>query len=83
MDIFGRLWAVDRLQRLGISRFFKLEIEDCLSHVHRFWSDKGVFSGRNSVFCDIDDTSMGVRLLRMHGYDINPSMYINQNSLYI
>ncbi|KAL8536944.1 hypothetical protein ACS0TY_012219 [Phlomoides rotata] len=74
VDIFGRLWAVDRLQRLGICRFFELEIGDCLSHVHRFWSEKGVFSGRESVFCDIDDTSMGVRLLRMHGYDVDPSM---------
>ncbi|KAL8536934.1 hypothetical protein ACS0TY_012210 [Phlomoides rotata] len=72
VDIFGRLWAVDRLQRLGICRFFESEIGDCLSHVHRFWSEKGVFSGRESVFCDIDDTSMGVRLLRMHGYDVNP-----------
>nr|UVE15961.1 nomal-copalyl diphosphate synthase [Leonurus japonicus] len=78
VDIFGRLWAVDRLQRLGISRFFESEIGDFLSHVHRFWSDKaGVFSGRESVFCDIDDTSMGLRLLRMHGYHVDPHVLVN------
>nr|A0A075FA51.1 RecName: Full=(+)-copalyl diphosphate synthase 3, chloroplastic; Short=MvCPS3; Flags: Precursor [Marrubium vulgare]AIE77092.1 (+)-copalyl diphosphate synthase [Marrubium vulgare] len=78
VDIFGRLWAVDRLQRLGISRFFESEIAEFLSHVHRFWSDEaGVFSGRESVFCDIDDTSMGLRLLRMHGYHVDPNVLKN------
>nr|QMW69083.1 terpene synthase 6 [Callicarpa americana] len=77
VDIFGRLWAVDRLQRLGISRYFESEIADCLSHIHRFWTEKGVFSGRESEFCDIDDTSMGFRLLRMHGYDVDPNVLRN------
>nr|WEQ50541.1 CPS1 [Salvia officinalis] len=77
VDVFGRLWAVDRLQRLGISRFFESEIAECLSHIHKFWTDKGVFSGRESEFCDIDDTSMGVRLMRMHGYDVDPNVLRN------
>ncbi|KAL0312160.1 UNVERIFIED_CONTAM: Peregrinol diphosphate synthase TPS1, chloroplastic [Sesamum radiatum] len=77
VDIFARLWAVDRLQRLGISRFFQSEIKDCLSHVYRFWSEKGVFSGRYSEFSDIDDTSMGFRLLRLHGYDVDPNVLSN------
>nr|B8PQ84.1 RecName: Full=Copalyl diphosphate synthase CPS1, chloroplastic; Short=Copalyl diphosphate synthase 1; Short=SmCPS; Short=SmCPS1; Flags: Precursor [Salvia miltiorrhiza]ABV57835.1 copalyl diphosphate synthase [Salvia miltiorrhiza] len=77
VDVFGRLWAIDRLQRLGISRFFEPEIADCLSHIHKFWTDKGVFSGRESEFCDIDDTSMGMRLMRMHGYDVDPNVLRN------
>ncbi|XP_042004603.1 copalyl diphosphate synthase CPS1, chloroplastic-like [Salvia splendens] len=77
VDVFGRLWAIDRLQRLGISRFFESEIAECLSHIHKFWTDKGVFSGRESEFCDVDDTSMGVRLLRMHGYDVDPNVLRN------
>ncbi|KAG6387900.1 hypothetical protein SASPL_153095 [Salvia splendens] len=77
VDVFGRLWAIDRLQRLGISRFFEPEIAECLSHIHKFWTDKGVFSGRESEFCDVDDTSMGVRLLRMHGYDVDPNVLRN------
>ncbi|KAL7153191.1 hypothetical protein ABFS83_04G149800 [Erythranthe nasuta] len=77
VDIFARLWAVDRLQRLGVSRFFESEISDCLSYIYRFWTDNGVFSGRESEFCDIDDTSMGFRLLRLHGYDVNPNVFRN------
>ncbi|KAL8053437.1 hypothetical protein ABFX02_05G070900 [Erythranthe guttata] len=77
VDIFARLWAVDRLQRLGVSRFFESEISNCLSYIYRFWTDKGVFSGRESEFCDIDDTSMGFRLLRLHGYDVHPKVFRN------
>ncbi|KAL3846297.1 hypothetical protein ACJIZ3_003700 [Penstemon smallii] len=73
-DIFARLWAVDRLQRLGISRYFESEIEDCLSYVHRFWTEKGVWSARDTGFSDIDDTSMGFRLLRLHGYNVDPNV---------
>jgi hypothetical protein len=35
MEMFGRLWAVDRLERLGISGYFKSEIEDYLDYVYR------------------------------------------------
>ncbi|EYU22012.1 hypothetical protein MIMGU_mgv1a024560mg, partial [Erythranthe guttata] len=36
VDIYARLWAVDRLERLGISRFFEPEIKNCLDHVYRY-----------------------------------------------
>ncbi|KAL1552550.1 Gly-Xaa carboxypeptidase [Salvia divinorum] len=74
VDIFARLWAVDRLQRLGISHFFHQEIKWLLDHVKSVWAETGVFSGRYSQFCDIDDTSMGVRLLKMHGYNVDPNV---------
>ncbi|EPS59783.1 copalyl diphosphate synthase, partial [Genlisea aurea] len=77
VDVFGRLWAVDRLQRLGISRFFESEISELLRHIYTCWSNKGVFSGRDSEFVDIDDTSMGFRLLRQHGYDVDPVVFMN------
>ncbi|XP_057799339.1 copalyl diphosphate synthase 2, chloroplastic-like [Salvia miltiorrhiza] len=73
VDVFARLWAVDRLQRLGISRFFQQEIKYFLDHVNSVWTENGVFSGRDSQFCDIDDTSMGIRLLKMHGYNVDPN----------
>ncbi|CAI9784774.1 unnamed protein product [Fraxinus pennsylvanica] len=75
VDLFPRLWAVDRLQRLGISRFFESQITDLLSYVYRFWTDEGIFSARYSEFCDIDDTSMGFRLLRLHGFSVNPDVF--------
>nr|WCR39982.1 terpene synthase class II [Tectona grandis] len=77
VDLFARLWAVDRLQRLGISHFFESEIKDCLSYVYRCWTESGVFSARNTGFGDIDDTCMGFRLLRLHGYDMNPNVLQN------
>jgi hypothetical protein len=36
VDIFERLWVVDRLERLGISRYFKSEIQECLDYVYRY-----------------------------------------------
>nr|AFU61897.1 labd-13-en-8-ol diphosphate synthase [Salvia sclarea] len=74
VDIFSRLWAIDRLQRLGISRFFQHEIKYFLDHIESVWEETGVFSGRYTKFSDIDDTSMGVRLLKMHGYDVDPNV---------
>ncbi|KAK6782786.1 hypothetical protein RDI58_020582 [Solanum bulbocastanum] len=65
VDMQARLWAIDRLQRLGISYYFEEEFKDMLDHVQRYWNqDIGIFSGRNSNFCDIDDTCMAIRLLR-------------------
>ncbi|KAL0418739.1 UNVERIFIED_CONTAM: Kolavenyl diphosphate synthase TPS5, chloroplastic, partial [Sesamum radiatum] len=60
VDLFERLWAVDRLQRLGISRY---------------WTNKGICWARNSEVQDIDDTAMGFRLLRMHGYEVSADVF--------
>ncbi|KAG2278928.1 hypothetical protein Bca52824_061483 [Brassica carinata] len=35
VDLFEHIWIVDRLQRLGISRYFEEEIKECLDYVHR------------------------------------------------
>ncbi|CAA3008867.1 Copal-8-ol diphosphate hydratase [Olea europaea subsp. europaea] len=69
-DLFARLWAIDRVQRLGISRFFTTQIKDCLDHVYRYWSEDGIFGGRLARFSDVDVTSMGFRFLRLHGYNV-------------
>ena len=37
MDLFEPIWAVDRLERLGISRYFQQEIEECMDYVNRFF----------------------------------------------
>ncbi|KAM3397400.1 copal-8-ol diphosphate hydratase, chloroplastic [Capsicum galapagoense] len=75
VDMQARLWAIDRLQRLGISYYFEEEFKDMLDHVQRYWNQEiGIFSGRNSNYCDIDDSCMAIRLLRLHGYDVNPDV---------
>jgi len=35
LDTFERTWVVDRLERLGISRYFQQEIKDCMCYVYR------------------------------------------------
>ncbi|KAK9018209.1 hypothetical protein V6N11_001188 [Hibiscus sabdariffa] len=35
VDLFEHIWAIDRLQRLGISRYFKPEIKQCIDYVYR------------------------------------------------
>ncbi|KAL0312163.1 UNVERIFIED_CONTAM: Syn-copalyl diphosphate synthase TPS3, chloroplastic [Sesamum radiatum] len=60
-----------------VNKFNGGEIKKCLDHVYRFWTEKGSFSARESEFCDIDDTSMGIRLLRLHGYNISPNALSN------
>ncbi|CAI9094689.1 OLC1v1030469C1 [Oldenlandia corymbosa var. corymbosa] len=86
IDIFARLWAVDRLQRLGISHLFDKQIGECLEYVHRFWTRNGVFSGRKATVCDLDDTSMGFRLLRLQGYNVSADVFkhfkSNDNKFY-
>ncbi|KAL7151406.1 hypothetical protein ABFS83_04G028800 [Erythranthe nasuta] len=75
VDLFEHLWAVDKLQRLGVSRYFREEIEECIEYVHRYWTDKGICWARNSEVQDIDDTAMGFRLLRLHGYNISAEVF--------
>ncbi|XP_044503416.1 (-)-kolavenyl diphosphate synthase TPS28, chloroplastic-like [Mangifera indica] len=75
VDMFEHLWAVDRLQRLGISRYFQPEITQSLEYVYRYWTKEGICWARNSHVHDIDDTSMGFRLLRLHGFDVSADVF--------
>uniref|UniRef100_N1QTS8 Syn-copalyl diphosphate synthase n=1 Tax=Aegilops tauschii TaxID=37682 RepID=N1QTS8_AEGTA len=75
MDIFEQLWVVDRLMRLGISRHFTSEIEQCMDYIYRRWTQKGLAHNAHCPTTDIDDTAMGFRLLRQHGYDVTPSVF--------
>ncbi|XP_037482853.1 syn-copalyl diphosphate synthase-like [Triticum dicoccoides] len=75
MDTFEQLWMVDRLIRLGISRHFTIEIQRCLEFIYRRWTQKGLAHNAYCQVVDIDDTSMGFRLLRQHGYDVTPSVF--------
>ncbi|CAM8991885.1 unnamed protein product [Rhodiola kirilowii] len=79
VDLFEHIYAVDRLQRLGISRYFQAEINECLHYVHRYWTEKGICwaRARNTPVEDIDDTAMGFRLLRLHGFEVSPDVFRN------
>ncbi|CAD5165947.1 unnamed protein product [Musa acuminata subsp. malaccensis] len=75
VDLFEHLWVVDRLERLGISRYLEQEIKDCLDYVYRYWTEDGICWAKNTRVHDVDDTSMGFRLLRLHGYDVSAGVF--------
>uniref|UniRef100_J3LBR2 ent-copalyl diphosphate synthase n=2 Tax=Oryza brachyantha TaxID=4533 RepID=J3LBR2_ORYBR len=77
VDLFEHLWVVDRLERLGISRYFQREIEHIMDYVNRHWTEDGICWARNSNVKDVDDTAMAFRLLRLHGYNVSPSVFKN------
>ncbi|KAL5059577.1 hypothetical protein RYX36_031181 [Vicia faba] len=75
VDLFEHIWVVDRLERLGVSRYFKQEIMDSVNYLARYWTEKGICWARNSEVQDIDDTAMGFRLLRLHGHQVSPNVF--------
>ncbi|XP_055831297.1 ent-copalyl diphosphate synthase 1 [Solanum dulcamara] len=75
VDLFEHIWIVDRLQRLGISRYFEPEIKECIDYVNRYWTNEGICWARNSPVQDIDDTAMAFRLLRLHGYVVSADVF--------
>ncbi|CAN6329012.1 unnamed protein product [Urochloa humidicola] len=77
VDLFEHIWVVDRLERLGISRYFQREIEQCLDYVNRHWTEEGICWSRNSDVQDVDDTAMAFRLLRLHEYSVSPDAFKN------
>ncbi|GLJ38375.1 hypothetical protein SUGI_0781460 [Cryptomeria japonica] len=66
---------VDRLQRLGIDRYFVKEITNNLDYVYRYWTNEGIGWARDSSVQDVDDTSMAFRLLRLHGFDVSSEVF--------
>nr|XP_043635976.1 ent-copalyl diphosphate synthase 1 [Erigeron canadensis] len=75
VDLFEHIWVVDRLQRLGISRYFEPEIKDCVAFIHSYWTKDGICWAKNSNVQDIDDTAMAFRIMRMHGYEVTPDVF--------
>ncbi|CAK9220564.1 unnamed protein product, partial [Sphagnum troendelagicum] len=75
VDLFEHLWMVDRLERPGVSHYFKQEIKDALEYVYRYWTDFGIGWTGNLNVQDIDDTAMGFRLLRLHGFDVSEDCF--------
>ncbi|KAJ7950505.1 Copalyl diphosphate synthase [Quillaja saponaria] len=76
LDTFEHLWVVDRLEHLGISRYFHSEIKERLNYCYRYWTEKGIGATRDSDVPDVDDTVMALRLLRLHGYDVSARNYL-------
>uniref|UniRef100_A0A0E0B1A0 Terpene synthase N-terminal domain-containing protein n=1 Tax=Oryza glumipatula TaxID=40148 RepID=A0A0E0B1A0_9ORYZ len=66
--------GIDQMTRLGISYYFKTEIDEyCLEYTFRHWTKEGMTYNWHSSVKDIDIGSMAFRLLRLHGYSVSPS----------
>ncbi|KAE9460596.1 hypothetical protein C3L33_07510, partial [Rhododendron williamsianum] len=46
-----------------------------MDYVYRYWTEEGISWGRNSNVHDIDDTAMGLRLLRLHGHHVSADVF--------
>ncbi|GLJ56955.1 hypothetical protein SUGI_1276230 [Cryptomeria japonica] len=77
IDLLERLSLVDNIERLGIGRHFEEEIKVALDYIYGYWSEKGIGWGRDSLFADLNTTALGLRTLRIHGYNVSPEVLNN------
>ncbi|KAG9160701.1 hypothetical protein Leryth_017486 [Lithospermum erythrorhizon] len=61
-----RLHMVDTLQKFGVARYFKDEIDHVLEETYRLWQQK-----QDDIFSDIMCTAMAFRLLRTNGHQVS------------
>lgn len=45
----------------------------------RYWTKDGICWAKNSNVQDIDDTAMGFRVLRMHGYKVTTGQFLDDH----
>jgi ent-copalyl diphosphate synthase len=75
VELFEQIWMVDRLQRLGIARYFQSEIKERVDFISRHWDGQPISFTRHCNLPDIDDTCMGFRVLRTNGYQVSPDVF--------
>ncbi|KEH34009.1 Ent-kaurene synthase [Medicago truncatula] len=66
LDIYGRLYMIDSLERLGIDRHFEKEIQSVLDETYRYWLQE-----EEDIFLDPTTCAMAFRILRLNGYDVS------------
>ncbi|GLJ33855.1 hypothetical protein SUGI_0680490 [Cryptomeria japonica] len=76
-DLHERLVVIDTVEHLGIGRYFKKEIKHALDYVYRLWNNGGIGRGRYDIIANVNDTSMGFRILRLNGYDVSSEVIKN------
>ncbi|GLJ38213.1 hypothetical protein SUGI_0777900, partial [Cryptomeria japonica] len=77
-DLIQHLEMVDALQCLGIDRYFQDEIKEALDYVYRCWDGSvGIREGSESSVRNLNATALGLRLLRLHRYDVSADVLKN------
>ncbi|KAI3719553.1 hypothetical protein L6452_20455 [Arctium lappa] len=65
-DLYVRLHMVDTLERLGITRHFRVEIQNILDETYRYWVQKD-----EQIFVDAVTCALAFRVLRTNGYQVS------------
>ncbi|KAI3498200.1 hypothetical protein L1887_33969 [Cichorium endivia] len=66
LELYVRLYMVDTLERLGIARHFRVEIQNVLDETYRYW-----MQGDMEIFMDVVTCALAFRLLRSNGYEVS------------
>ncbi|CAN6471097.1 unnamed protein product [Victoria cruziana] len=65
VDIYAHLLLVDNIEKLGIDRYFRSEINSIMDDTYRCWLEND-----EDLFSDVTTVALAFRHLRMNGYDI-------------
>nr|QTW97450.1 KSL4 [Artemisia annua] len=66
LDLYARLSIVDTLERLGIARHFRVEIQNVLDETYKCWLQRD-----EQIFTDIVTCALAFRVLRINGYEVS------------
>nr|QEV81855.1 terpene synthase 16 [Prunella vulgaris]QEY10195.1 kaurene synthase 1 [Scutellaria barbata]WJZ49123.1 miltiradiene [Scutellaria barbata] len=66
VDIPSNLCMIDTLERLGVDRYFRSEIDSVLEDTYRLWQQK-----EEDIFTNVAGRAMAFRLLRVKGYQVS------------
>lgn len=66
LDLYVRLCMVDTLERLGIARHFRVEIQHVLDETYRCWVQRD-----EQIFMDVVTCALAFRVLRTNGYEVS------------
>ncbi|KAK9074296.1 hypothetical protein SSX86_006893 [Deinandra increscens subsp. villosa] len=66
LDLYARLYMVDQLERLGITRHFTEEIQAVLDEAYRCWMQRD-----EQIFMNAGTCALAFRVLRTNGYQIS------------
>ncbi|KVH97311.1 Terpene synthase, metal-binding domain-containing protein [Cynara cardunculus var. scolymus] len=69
LDLYVRLHMVDTLEKLGISRHFRVEIQNVLDETYRCWVQRD-----EQIFMDVVTSALAFRVLRTNGYEVSSDL---------
>ncbi|XP_071686924.1 ent-kaurene synthase 1, chloroplastic-like [Rutidosis leptorrhynchoides] len=66
LELYIRLFMVDTLERLGVTRHFRVEIQNVLDEMYRYWLQRD-----ENIFMDVGTCALACKVLRTNGYEVS------------